>query len=39
MSKKTTVTEKVTTNVDEQPWTVAFKKRSTETFEAAHSDK
>jgi hypothetical protein len=35
MSKKTTVTKNVADNVDEQPWTEAFGKRSTEAFEAA----
>src|SRR5215831_13620219 len=35
MTKKITKNETVAANVDEQPWTVAFKKRSTEAFEAA----
>jgi hypothetical protein len=35
MTKQTTMTKNVDENVDEQPWTVAFDKRSTEAFEAA----
>jgi hypothetical protein len=35
MTKKTTTAGNVAANVDEQPWTVAFKNRSTEAFEAA----
>ena len=35
MTEQTTITKNVAENVDEQPWTVAFEKRSTEAFEAA----
>jgi hypothetical protein len=35
MAKKTTMTKNVAGNVEEQPWTDAFEKRSTERFEAA----
>jgi hypothetical protein len=35
MTEQTTITKNVAKNVDEQPWTVAFEKRSTEAFEAA----
>ena len=35
MTKQTTMTKNVDENVDEQPWTVAFDRRSTEAFEAA----
>jgi hypothetical protein len=35
MTKKTAMTKNVAGNVDEQPWTDAFEKRSTEGFEAA----
>jgi hypothetical protein len=35
MTEQTTITKNVAENVDEQPWTVAFEKRSMEAFEAA----
>src|ERR1700738_4198322 len=35
MTKKSALTQNVAGNVDEQPWTDAFEKRSTEGFEAA----
>jgi hypothetical protein len=35
MTKQTIMTKNVDENVDEQPWTVAFDKRSAEAFEAA----
>lgn len=35
MAEQTTIIKNVADNVDEQPWTVAFEKRSTEAFEAA----
>jgi hypothetical protein len=35
MTEQYTITKNVAENVDEQPWTVAFEKRSTEAFEAA----
>ena len=35
MTKETTMTKNVAGNVDKQPWTEAFEKRSTEGFEAA----
>ena len=35
MTNKTTMTKNIVGNVDKQPWTEAFEKRSTEGFEAA----
>jgi hypothetical protein len=35
MTKGTTMTKNIVGNVDKQPWTEAFEKRSTEGFEAA----